>query len=117
MRKCKTVFKRYWKDTERVGHVDGEYFSEWLDSLVLPVVVNGEVKTPEQFRKEVFIEDFLYVTNASCNHNDNTFLIKDNLGREWYVQAPEMLDKTVELIDMPEYIELPNELEEDEMPL
>lgn len=115
--KKKTLFKRYWKDTDRVGYVDGEYFSEWLDSLVLPVVVNGEVKTPEQFRKEFFINDFLYVTNASCNHNDNTFIIKDNLEREWYVQDPEMLDKTVELIDMPEYIDYPDFIEADELPL
>ena len=119
--KKKSIFKRFWKETEEVGFVDLEYFTEWLDYLDLSfevVAVNGEIKKVEDFRHELYkCEGFLYVVQGWANQKDNSFIIKDNLDREFHIQDVTMLEHTVELIDMPEYIELPDYIEDDELPL
>jgi|GEM_PF-6353663 len=119
--KRKSLFKRYWKDTDGVGFMEDEYFTKWLEQLHLKVsaiMVNRESKTVEEFRQEFYgHEGFLYLTNGYANHKDNSIIIKDNLGREFYIQDIEMLEHTQELVDMPEFIELSDELEDDEMPL
>lgn len=122
MKKVKSMFKRYWKDTDRVGFMEDGYFTNWLeqlDSHVEVIIVNGESKKVVDFKKEFFDnKDFLYVTNSRCNHNDNSIIVKDNLDREFYIQDIEMLDKTVELVDCDEWIEINDApLEADEIPL
>lgn len=119
--KKKTLLKKYWKNTEGVGFMEDEYFTKWLEQLHLKVsaiMVNGESKTVEEFRKELYeYKGFLYVTHGLANQKDNSIIIKDNLNREFYIQDIEMLDKTVELVDMPEYVETPDIIEADELPL
>lgn len=117
--KVKTIFKRYWKEKESIGHCDEEVFDEILDYWDLSVgcaMVNGESKTIEDFRKELYGND-IYITTILVNNKDNSFLIKDNLDREFYIQDVGMLEHTQELMDMPEYIEVSDTIENDEVPL
>ncbi|NSB12098.1 hypothetical protein [Clostridium beijerinckii] len=122
MKKVKTLFKRYWKDTEGVGFMEDEYFTKWLEQLhthVNAIMVNAKSMTVQELRDELYgHKDFLYVTNGYANYKDNSIIIKDNLNREFYIQDMEMLEHTVELEDVPEYVEVNDApLEADEFPL